>query len=301
MRSLSTRGLVFAVVSLALTWILALSYRNTLINVVKSHLRPSEDEPVSSGITIKEKVATITDTLFTPYLIPLILHYHAVLGPSWPIVFYTSQETYDRHFSPNATAPSTSAVWRSAVADGSIETRIVAPEFNLTTRKGVNLYFSNPWLWEQLAPAEHVLVFQADSIVCANAQRTVDDFLEWDFIGAPLNDTRKIYNGGLSLRNRTMLLEVLNSGNDWWTDWNTKGTEYGGHGEDVWMSILMRGQGGHLPSIDEALQFSKQLPWHFKTPEQPTGYHRVYKEDKRYVPEARKWCPEIDLSAPGQL
>ncbi|KAH6879995.1 hypothetical protein B0T10DRAFT_495651 [Thelonectria olida] len=303
MRSLSTRHMLYAAVSLILTWALALVYRDALVSHVRSPLRPSEieTETAPSGILIKDKVATITDTLFTPHVIPLILHYRAVLGPSWPIVFFTSQATYDEHFSPNTTSPSTSAAWHRAVADGSIETRIVTPDFNLTTRQGVNMYLASPWLWEQLAPAKHVLVFQADAILCANAHQTVDDFLGYDFIGAPLNKTRKIYNGGLSIRNRTMVLDILNGERDWFTDSNTEGTEYGGHGEDVWMSIMMRGQDAHLPSIDEALKFAKELKWHNKLPGHPAGYHKVHLLDPNSIPKIREWCPEIDLCAPGQL
>ncbi|KAG7135842.1 hypothetical protein HYQ45_018887 [Verticillium longisporum] len=240
MRVPPPRHALVVVVSLIATILAGLAYREALVETVQSRWKSHETVPTFNGILIKDKVATITDTLFTPHLIPLILYHHAVLGTSWPIVFFTSQTTYDEHLSPNASSPSTSATWRRAVDAGTIETRIVSPEFNLTTRKGVNLYFSHPWLWEQLAPAKHVLVFQADAILCANAHQTVDDFLQYDFIGAPLNDTRKVYNGGLSLRNRSMLLEVLHEGNDWRKDWNTKGTEYGGHGEDYWMSIMMR-------------------------------------------------------------
>jgi hypothetical protein len=138
MKALLARRTLYAAVSLALTWILALTYRESLFNGVKSQLRSSE----TSGVLIQEKVATITDTLFTPRLIPLILHYRAVLGPSWPIVFFTSQATFDKHFSPNTS--SISAAWRQAVADGSIETRIISSQFNLTSRKGVNSYLSNP-------------------------------------------------------------------------------------------------------------------------------------------------------------
>ncbi|EEY21362.1 conserved hypothetical protein [Verticillium alfalfae VaMs.102] len=301
MRVPPPRHALVAVVSLIATIFAGLAYREALVETIQSRWKSHETVPTFNSILIKDKVATITDTLFTPHLIPLILYYHAVLGPSWPIVFFTSQTTYDEHLSPNASSPSTSATWRRAVDAGSIETRIVSPEFNLTTRKGVNLYFSHPWLWEQLAPAKHVLVFQADAILCANAAQTVDDFLQYDFIGAPLNDTRKVYNGGLSLRNRTMLLEVLHGGNDWWKDWNTKGTEYGGHGEDYWMSVMMREKDANLPSIETALAFARQLPWHMDRPGRPVGYHRVYKEDRTRVPEARKWCPEIDLSSPGML
>ncbi|KAF3352426.1 hypothetical protein VdG1_09113 [Verticillium dahliae VDG1] len=262
MRVRPPRHALVVVVSLIATILTSLAYREALVETVQSRWKSHGTVMTLDGILIKDKVATITDTLFTPHLVPLILYYHAVLGPSWPIVFFTSQTTYDEHLSPNASSSATSATWRRAVDAGSIETRIVAPEFNLTTRKAVNLYFSHPWLWEQLAPAKHVLVFQADAIMCANAAQTVDDFLQ---------------------------------------DWNTKGTEYGGHGKDYWMSIMMRERHANLPSIETALGFARQLPWHMDRPGRPVGYHRVYKEDKTRVPEARKWCPEIDLSSPGML
>ncbi|KAM0256406.1 hypothetical protein ACHAPA_012178 [Fusarium lateritium] len=297
MGTLFTRRVLYTAVLLALIWTLALYHRASLVNGVKSHLSSSQ----TSGILIKDKVATITDTLFTPRLIPLILHFRATLGPLWPIVFFTSQDVFDKHFLPNAS--STSAAWRQAIADGSIETRIISSQFNLTSRKGVNSYLSSSWLWEQLAPAKHVLVFQADAILCGNARRAVDDYLEWDFIGAPLNDTRQVFNGGLSLRNRPMMLDIIKN-RDWWTDCNTKDAEYENHGEDYWMSVLMHERGAHLPSVEEALTFSKQLPWHFKLPGNPIGYHRVHRQlrrDKKAIPKIREWCPEIDLAGTGRL
>lgn len=301
-KSSATTRVFLAIASLALTSMLAFSYRQRLFCTIESPLDSSNNgAAVSEGVVVRDKVATITETLFTPHLIPVILHFHAVLGPSWPIVFFTSQQVYDEHFSASANAALVSAAWKRAIAERSIETRTVPSRFELTTRRGSNIYLSDPWLWRQLAPAKNVLVFQADSIICANANRTVDEFLEYDFIGSPLRNDSQWFNGGLSLRNRGMLLEILSEGRDWWTDTNTMGTEYEGHGEDVWLSVLMRTQGANLPSIATALQFAKQLGWHFSTPERPVGYHRVHKLNKNFVPVARKVCPEIDLTSPGSL
>lgn len=60
-------------------------------------------------------------------------------------------------------------------------------------------------MWEDLAPAENILIFQNDAILCSNAVRSVDDFFEWDMIGAPVAPRwGHGYNGGLSLRKRSL-------------------------------------------------------------------------------------------------
>jgi hypothetical protein len=55
-----------------------------------------------------------------------------------------------------------------------------------------------------------VLIFQSDSILCANAPKSVDDFLEWDFVGAPIVPVLGAgYNGGLSLRKVSSTMRVV--------------------------------------------------------------------------------------------
>ena len=258
-------------------------------------------EPASENANtygrITNKVAVITDTQYTSRLMPLILHYHAVLGPDWPIVFYTSQETLTNHFQPDSPKPS--AIWQRAVEERRIQVRIIPDEFNLTSRNGVNLYLSRPWLWEQLAPAQHVLIFQADAILCANSHRTVDDFFEWDWIAATLHGTEHLYNGGLSLRNRTMILDILREGNNW--EEETKSGEWTMGGEDVWFSRKMDQRGAHLPVERIALQFACQHEWHLAQQKEPLGYHKVHKNAPKWLDEITRWCPEISLAAPGSL
>ncbi|KAE8441889.1 hypothetical protein EG329_004195 [Mollisiaceae sp. DMI_Dod_QoI] len=246
---------------------------------------------------IKDKVAVISDTQYTPRLIPLILHFHAVLGPSWPIILYTSPTILSQHLSP--TSPNRSAIWQRAVKDGRIQVRLIPEEFNLTSRNGVNLYLSRPWLWEQLAPAQHVLIFQTDAILCANAHSTVDDFMEWDWIAAPLHGSEHLYNGGLSLRNRTMMLDILREGNNW--EEETASGEWTMGGEDVWFSRKMDLRGAKLPSFTQALKFACQHEWHVSEEREPLGYHKVHKNIPNRVGEIEKWCPEITLTAPGTL
>ncbi|KAH8799693.1 hypothetical protein F5884DRAFT_114028 [Xylogone sp. PMI_703] len=246
---------------------------------------------------IKDKVAVITDTQYTPRLIPLILHYHAVLGPDWPIIFYTAEQTIKEHFQPDS--KNKSAIWQRAVDDGRIQLRVVPSEFNLTDRNGVNIHLSRPWLWEDLAPAKHVLIFQTDAILCANSHHTMDEFLEWDFIGAPVHDVEKLYNGGLSLRNRELILQILNEGENWEEQVRTGKWNLGG--EDIWFSKRMDQRKAHLPGLDVSLTFAGEFDWNYNRQKEPLGFHKVHKNAASKVEEIAKWCPEIALAAPGNL
>jgi Protein of unknown function (DUF5672) len=247
---------------------------------------------------IKDKVAVITDTQYTPRLIPLILHYHAVLGSDWPIVFYTSQQTISEHLQPESN--NSSAIWRRAVEEGRIQVRTIPAVFNMKSRNGVNIYLSRPWLWEQLTPAKHVLIFQADAMLCANAHQTVDDFLQWDWIGAPLVRQQKVYNGGLSLRNRTMILDILREEKSWEEE-IAAGEWKGTDGEDVWYSRKMEKRGAHLPTESTALQFACEFERHIDQEKEPLGYHKVHKFAPGRLDEIAQWCPEINLATSGKL
>ncbi|PVH76637.1 hypothetical protein DL98DRAFT_574287 [Cadophora sp. DSE1049] len=260
------------------------------LNVSHSPLLPTPSQPEQASQSppkntygqISSKVAVITDTNHTPHLIPLILHFHSVLGPDWPIIFFTSAETRKKHFSrdPESGNRTGSAIWQRAVEDRREE-----------------------WFWEQLAPAEHVLLFQTDSMICANAHRTVDSFLPSTFIGAPLSrDTQpKKFNGGLSLRNRLTILSILSSlpSNQTW-EAETSAKTYT-HGEDAWFSREMERRGVDLPNRKEALQFACQGDEHLDTWPEPLGFHKVHVMIPGRLGEIERWCPEINLAGPGML
>lgn len=55
---------------------------------------------------------------------------------------------------------------------------------------------------------ENVLIFQTDSgIIKGN----IEDFYEYHYIGSPLkNESEHVYNGGLSFRHKSIMLEILN-------------------------------------------------------------------------------------------
>jgi len=66
-------------------------------------------------------------------------------------------------------------------------------------------------------PTDIFLIFQTDSMICPNFKNTIEQFLKYDYVGAPWKEIPKEYmregslvgNGGLSLRRKTKMLEIL--------------------------------------------------------------------------------------------
>jgi hypothetical protein len=90
--------------------------------------------------------------------------------------------------------------------------RTLPADTPLNNHASISRFFTSPWFWEATTPAEHVLLFQADSILCSNSPQNIDDFLEYDFVGAPIDSDRGLglgWNGGLSIRNRKMCLDIV--------------------------------------------------------------------------------------------
>jgi len=104
------------------------------------------------------KAAVIIETRFRSNLVPLILHFKTVLGPTWPIIIYTSPEAVNRF--------TASASLNRYLYSGIIEVRILPDDVLFTNSNSVNAFMTQSWLWESLDPVEHILVFQSDSMVC---------------------------------------------------------------------------------------------------------------------------------------
>jgi hypothetical protein len=303
------RSIIFiALAALAAIWIFRLSFTynvvidrtKAIVDDVSGPYFPSSSSKPHQKARIHDRVAVITDTQYTTRLIPLIMHFHAVLGPEWPIIFYTSPEIEDLILPAAPSPDSGSGVWRRALENGDIEVRHIPTEYDLSDRTHVNLYLSRPWLWEQLAPAKHVLVFQADAMLCANANRTIDSFLQYDMAGAYLN--KREYNGGLSLRNRQKLLEILAESR--WEDEVDHQQWDPFLGEDVWFSRkLQKLEGTKLPDEKETHAFAIEFEWQTRKEKHPFGYHKIHKavHNQTVLDEIVEWCPEISLAMAGSL
>lgn len=140
--------------------------------------------------------------------------------------------------------------------------------------------------------SEKVLIFQTDSITCGQSPYNIEEFLEYDYVGAPLpahvNGGMRIlfairgwsistdfYNGGLSVRTKSLSMRVIEE-----YPWDGKTPE------DIWFCAFMYKLGGNIASHEAAQKFGYEAISNFD--EIPWGLHKPRKNKKLL----EKYCPE---------
>jgi hypothetical protein len=140
-------------------------------------------------------------------------------------------------------------------------------------------------------------------MLCSQSPRTVDGFLQYDFIGAPLsiNGTGGMpgVSGGLSLRNRQAMLDITSK-----MDWSGQRDPSGAIPqvwEDIWFWDILKkfGKGpvdgserAVLPKLEVARGFAVGKLWGYK----PMGYDGALKKYESKKWEMFEWCPEYSMT-----
>jgi hypothetical protein len=106
-----------------------------------------------------------------------------------------------------------------------------------------NQLLTTPSFWEKYQDYERVLIFQTDSMILRDG---IDEFLEWDYVGAPWKFQDKGGNGGFSLRNPKKCLSLIQK-----REWNIS---YGY--EDVFYSNHLHEVGGLVAPRNVCSKFS---------------------------------------------
>ena len=79
-------------------------------------------------------------------------------------------------------------------------------EVFITSLKAYNYFMTEVQLWKSLSNYDRVLVFQNDSRILRNG---IEEFYEFDYVGAPWKFQDKGGNGGLSLRNPRAMIKTI--------------------------------------------------------------------------------------------
>jgi Protein of unknown function (DUF5672) len=231
------------------------------------------------------KLAFLVETRPIPHLPALFSHMVAIVPPEWRFMFMGSPEAISFMRASS----------RIAALEESRKLSIVKlpSNYSLKDRESVSQIFTDPYLYATImAPAEHLLVFQPDSILCTNSDESLNDWLEWDWVGAPWSNTAPYAgNGGLSLRKVSKILKVL----------EREQRKHGdGRLEDQWLVDAIHAlEGHHMPNATIAKHFSVESVWDDK----PLGYHIGWMgvhhgqiwDDQAQVDHIMKYCPEIKL------
>ncbi|ORY75808.1 hypothetical protein BCR37DRAFT_333585, partial [Protomyces lactucae-debilis] len=210
-----------------------------------------------------EKVAVIVEMLEDDNLVPHILRFIKRLGDEWPVILYHSKMNEDSILANRALRP--------YLLSGKVQRVRLNTAF--LSHYSVSQFLAHAPFYEHLAPAKHVLLFQTDSTLCSNATQSVESFFDYDYIGSPIHSSLfdepiPRFNGGLSLRNRESMLQVIREsapfedpGQPWiW--------------EDQWFSMEMAKSRANytLPTIEEASTFAVESVFN----PAPLGVHRPH-------------------------
>jgi hypothetical protein len=94
-------------------------------------------------------------------------------------------------------------------------------------------------------PSEIFLVFQTDTIICPEYKSYINNYLNYDYVGAPwLHVNLEIGNGGLSLRRKSKMLEII------------RNCEYKNINEDVYFTKACPEIHRNMPNWQDASKFS---------------------------------------------
>jgi len=264
---------------------------SNLLAPLSSSFSQSESPKFASidQFPIDKKVAVIIETRPLRTLIPLIVHFAGVLGPEWPILFFTRPSVV----STLAAFGQGSQPFKRMVHSGQIKIIELPTEPDLGEYLGLSKFLASEWFWSQMGSAEYMLNFQSDSILCANSGRKVEDFFDYDFVGAYHPWVSGAYNGGLSLRNVAMarrVIELYDISDD--VEAGTKDGLY----EDVWFCNKMKDMDARFPSEETASEFAIDMIYS----ERPLGIHGLNRENREQQEQKKKelyaWCPEAALA-----
>jgi hypothetical protein len=90
--------------------------------------------------------------------------------------------------------------------------KIIKTDFNNLTQNEYNNYLLTTDFWNLLT-GEKILIYQEDTCIF---KQNINDFIHYDYIGAPFlktnNDTpSQVGNGGLSIRTRQCMIDIINN------------------------------------------------------------------------------------------
>jgi hypothetical protein len=140
---------------------------------------------------------------------------------------------------------------------------------------------------------DYVLLFNAVSMICANSGMSVDDYLGYDMIGAPMEDDEgmgKGVSGGLSLRNVQTMLDIARD--------SDQRNETRKSDEGKWFWEKLKGMGNvSLPPLEVARGFAVGDVWENR----PLGYDGAIVKHKERLEDTMKWCSEYAIALMNRL
>lgn len=296
-----TRTRLLLVVSLVFTWFIAgliphykprieASFKSTLEEARKKmptvtvdwHPQKGEDEPRARYNA--SKVALLIEPRPLPHLVPQILHMISVVPPDWRFVFIGSNKS--------VVSVGRSYATKHQQAIGKLDLMELPEPWEIDSKEKIHRLLTDVRFYDESLPGvEWILKYEYDSILCANSETSLNDWLIWDWAGAPRTvDDRFSGNGGLSLRRVSTIKRVLKF-QERLNDTQPEDEWFGGR---VWV----------LPGAKVASGIQGQLAVEDTYIPNPMGFHvrdggkgmsdEVWKKHEQRK-SIFKYCPELSM------
>jgi hypothetical protein len=124
------------------------------------------------------KVAVLIEGRPLPQLVPLLLHMISVVPPDWRFVFIGTNKS--------VISVSRSFATQYQEANGKLDMVVLPKPWKIDSKEGVYRLLTDMRFYDTILPeAEWMLRFESDSILCANSDDSIDDWLHFDWAGAP--------------------------------------------------------------------------------------------------------------------
>ncbi|KAL7798295.1 hypothetical protein V8C37DRAFT_418678 [Trichoderma ceciliae] len=242
---------------------------------------PSKDPRAAFN---SSKIALLIEARPMPHLSPLILHMMAVVPPDWRFLFIGSRESI------HSVSRAYSIKHQQVI--GKLDLIELPLPWGIASREEVFRLLTDSRFYDQFLPGvEWILKYEHDSILCANSETSLNDWLDWDWAGAPrFEDDRFSGNGGLSLRRVSVINRILS----FQARFNDSEPEDEWFGKRLWV----------LPGAKVASRLDGAIAVEDVYMEKPMGYHvreggsnlneHVWGDATRRR-EILEYCPELSM------
>ncbi|QSZ35485.1 hypothetical protein DSL72_008355 [Monilinia vaccinii-corymbosi] len=296
---------VFLLVSLILTWWIAYlipRYRP----VVQEHIKDRLSSAVQKLPAIKvdwypnrdpreqfnaSKVALLIEGRPLPHLVPQLLHMTSVVPPDWRFMFIGTEKSVG--------AVSRSFATKYHQANGKLDLVVLPKPWKIDNKEDVFRLLTDIRFYEEFLPnVEWLLKYESDSLMCGKSKESLNDWLDYDWAGAPRQQgDRFAGNGGLSIRRISTVKRILG----FQSRYNDTDPEDEWFGKRI--TLL---PGARVASGEQEDHFSVEDVYH----DDPIGFHvrnggqdlpdDVWLDEKRRR-KIYEYCPELAMIMPMKL
>jgi hypothetical protein len=124
------------------------------------------------------KVALLVEGRPIPHLVPQLLHMISVIPPDWRFVFIGTNKS--------VMSVSRSFATQYQEANGKLDLMVLPKPWVIENKEDIYRLLTDHRFYEEFLPdVEWMLKFESDSIMCSRSEDSLNDWLHFDWAGAP--------------------------------------------------------------------------------------------------------------------